>query len=94
MRNKKFEVVRDAALAAAVLAAAMSATTWARPVEPATGGSCCRTQPCADGGSHTACNADGGCISPLVCLGAGGGGTAAGGCWAVAWRGPKPPPAP
>lgn len=92
MKSKKFGVLLDGALATAVLAAAISATTWARPSEEAPPGSCCHTHPCASGGSNTQCNPDGGCISPLVCLGDGGSGTATGGCWAEAWCGPKPKP--
>lgn len=52
MKNKKFEVVRDAALAAAVLAAAISATTVAQQRAPAVG-PCCQVTSCPIAGGGT-----------------------------------------
>ncbi len=89
MKSKKLGFVAECACAAAVLAGAIWATTAsAQQKAPAPPGSCCHTQPCASGGSLTACNPEGGCVLPEVCLGAGGGTSS--GCWSTASCGPQP----
>ena len=58
MKSKKFGLLVDGALATAVLAAAISATTWARPVVPAPV-NCCSSANCAGGTILTVCIEDG-----------------------------------
>ena len=68
MKNKKFGVLVDGALATAVLAAAMSATTWARP-RPVLGfASCCATATCTVNGVPVKIeDCTGGCASNERC---------------------------